>query len=127
MPKEFHESPRIGDLVVYEAADRYSRETVTIPAGTGQLKIGQLLGKRAADAAHLPVDPAADDGTEAFAALLLQDIDATDAAAEAVTLVRHATVKRSGLVHGPAFTSEAEKDAAEAQMANAGILIREVA
>ncbi len=126
MPDIFTEGPQLSDVLLYEnEGDRYSRETVTLAAGGGLLTYGQLLARRSADGQMLPPDPAATDGSQTPVAVLIEPADASLQAAEAVALVRHATVKRQGLTYGPHLTSQEDRDAADASLAAAGILIRE--
>lgn len=85
------------DIVLYEEDElgHFSREEVIIAAGRW-LPIGAVLGKRV-DGKCVALDPAATDGSQLPYGILLADTDAF-ADKTAVALVRHAIVKRQGLV-----------------------------
>ena len=57
------EQNNLGDLLKYEAPNRYSRDVATIAAGQN-LPLGTVLGRNASDGKHYAIDPAANDGTE---------------------------------------------------------------
>ena len=59
----------LGDLLKYEAPNRYSRDVATIAAGQN-LPLGTVLGRNASDGKHYAIDPAATDGTAERAAEL---------------------------------------------------------
>ena len=48
----------LGDLLKYEAPNRYSRDVATIAAGQN-LPLGTVLGRNASDGKHYAIDPAA--------------------------------------------------------------------
>lgn len=50
------ESNNLGDLLKYEAPNRYSREVATIAAGQN-LPLGTVLGRNASDGKHYAIDP----------------------------------------------------------------------
>lgn len=113
----------LGDLLKYEAPNLFSRETATIAAGQN-LSLGTVLGKATADGHWHAMDPAATDGTEAAAAVLAVDTDATLADRDdALLIARHAIVARSALVW-PVGITPAQKATAEEQLATLGILVR---
>lgn len=117
-----NEGTYIGDIVKYEADDRYSRDVVTIKDGEGALAKGTVLAKNGDE--YVIVAPAATDGTEVAVAVLLQDVDTTDAAASAVVLSRHAKVETSKLIF-PDGISAPDKATALGQLAAVGIIAAE--
>jgi len=111
------------DIVLYEEDDlgRYSREEVLIAAGRW-LPIGTVLGKRT-DGKCVAFDPAATDGSQLPYGILLADTDAF-ADKAAVALVRHAIVKRQGLMLPASLDAAGVAALIDALQAN-GILVRE--
>lgn len=111
------------DIVLYEEDDlgRFSREEVTIAAGRW-LPIGTVLGKRA-DGKCVAFDPAAIDGSQLPYGILLADTDAF-ADKAAVAIVRHAIVKRQGLML-PAGLDAAAIAALIESVKSHGILVRD--
>ena len=74
-------APTLGDLLKYELNGSYSRETVTLKAGTNYA-LGSVLGKITATTKYR-LSPAAevvgDEGAETAVAVLLEAVDATSA------------------------------------------------
>ena len=120
------EQNNLGDLLKYEAPNRYSRDVATIAAGQN-LPLGTVLGRNASDGKHYAIDPAATDGTEDAIGVLANAIDATNAdRSDAILIARHAIVARGALVW-PTGISTAHKAAAIEQLAERGVLARESA
>jgi hypothetical protein len=119
------QAKNLGDLLKYEAPSRYSRDVVTVAAGQNLL-LGTVLGRKTADGKLYALNPAATDGTEIAVGVLGNDVDATLIDRGAVMIARHAIVARSALIW-PSGITEAQKAAAEAQLAAAGILVRDAA
>lgn len=92
-------NPPLGWHLVSEGNGTYSRETVTIASGEGVLKAGAVLGKITASGKYAWYDNAASDGTQAAAAVLFGEVDATSADVKAVVHVRHAEVFADRLVY----------------------------
>lgn len=65
------------DVVKTEGPNRYSRDEVTIASGSGEVEIGEVLGKVTATGKYKPLAPAASDGTQTAARISLQSADAT--------------------------------------------------
>lgn len=89
----------VGWHIVSEGNGTISRETVTIASGEGVLKAGSVLGKITASGKYGWYDNAASDGTQAAAAVLFSDVDATSADVKAVVHVRQAEVWADRLVY----------------------------
>lgn len=112
------------DVVKTEGPNRYSRDEVTIASGSGVVEVGAVLGKVTASGEYRPVNPAASDGSQTAAAVLLQRADATSAdSRRSVILARHAEVVAQALVY-PAGMNAAQKATALDQLADAGIVAR---
>ncbi len=120
------EANNLGDLLKYEAPNRYSRDVATIAAGQN-LPLGTVLGRKTDDGKHYPIDPAATDGTETAIGVLANDIDATNAdRSDAILIARHAIVAKTALVWPIALTG-AQRTGYEQQLIERGVLVRESA
>jgi hypothetical protein len=119
----------LGDVLKYEADNRYCREIVTVLGGVGtdrELKLGTVLGKITASGKVKAVDFAANDGSETAMGVLVTDVTApagTDVSAVAV-VDGPALVSDKGLVWPAGATGE-QKAAAIAQLKTAGIKVRQ--
>ena len=111
-----------GGFLVWEAHRDYTRETITVAAGT--LAPGTVLGRITASGKYAAHDPAAVDGTETAVAVLWGKADASAGDAPAVAVVRGpAIVNRHDLVFAGTPT-DPEIEAAHASLRDAGILVR---
>lgn len=120
------ETLNLGDLLKYEAPNLYSRERAIVAAGAN-LTLGTVVGVVTASAKLKLLDPAATDGTETAAGVLMNDIDASAADRDdALVIARHAIVARNALVWPEGMTTE-QKTAAEAQLKALGVLVRDAA
>lgn len=117
----------LGDLLKYEEETlRYSRDPVTVAAGE-VLELGAVVGRVTTTGKIQRFDPAATDGTETPAGILLGDVDASLAdAPDGVMLARHGIVA-SGAVVWPEGITAPQKAAALAALEAKGILIRQSA
>jgi hypothetical protein len=122
-----NEALNLGDLLKYEDdCLNYSREQVTITAGQN-LELGSVVGRVTATGKIERLDPAATDGTEIPAGILLGAIDATLIERDdGLLLARHGIVA-SHAVTWPAGITAPEKTAAIAALEVRGILIRQSA
>ena len=117
----------LGDLLKYEEECLFfSREQVTVAAGQ-VLELGAVVGRVTTTGKIKRLDPAATDGTETPAGILLQPVDAALIDIEtALTLARHGIVASHAVVW-PAGITASEKLAAIATLEGRGILIRQSA
>jgi hypothetical protein len=126
------QSTVIGDWLKgeIEIPQLYSRDAITLLAGSGDLVTGTVLGKITASGKYVPLDPdvSPSDGSEVAAGILLldRDVDASSDDTGAVAIVRNATVADSGLTW-PTGISAGNKTTAIAQLAALGIIEREEA
>ena len=122
------EGNNLGDLLKYEAANLYSREAVTVLAGSGSdrsLLIGEVVGAQTIDGKVVALDPGAANGTENAIGVLTTDVTAPDGIdAEGVMIARHAIVSDTALVWPSGITVQQKTDAT-AKLKAAGILIRQ--
>jgi hypothetical protein len=117
-----NEATHPGGFLVWECSSDYTRETITVAAGT--LEPGTVLGQVTASGKYAAHDPAALDGTETAVAVLWGNADASAGDAPAVAVVRGpAIVNRHDLVFA-GTPSEGEIAAAHAALLSAGILVR---
>lgn len=126
------ESIHSGDIVKYSIPE-YSRDDITLAAGSGKLKCGTVLGKISASGKYEPVrlkvknEEGADvdntGGSQIACAVLLSDVDATTADAKAVALSRHSIVLNEYLIYPTDFTED-EKANALSELEAVGIIKR---
>jgi hypothetical protein len=124
------QSPTLGDLLKYELNGSYSREIVTLKAGTSYA-LGSVLGKITASGKYR-LAPAAtvvgDEGAEMGIAVLLEAADATAADKSALVLARGpAIVSKNALVFDASVDQLAEKIAKYADLSAVGIVPRDTA
>ena len=118
------EGLNLGDLLKYEAPNLYSREQVTVVAGQN-LELGAVVGRITATAKFKVFDPAATDGSELPAGILLGACDATLIDRDdAMLLARHGMVASNAVVWPAGITTE-QKTTALAQMSSLGVLVRQ--
>jgi hypothetical protein len=118
------EGLNLGDLLKYEAPNLYSREQVTVVAGQN-LALGAVVGRITASAKFKVFDPAATDGSELPAGILLGACDATLIDRDdAMLLARHGMVASNAVVWPAGITTE-QKTTALAQLSSLGVLVRQ--
>lgn len=116
------------DWLKREADNFYSREQVTILAGSGSDRVltnGMVLGKITSGGKYVQMNPDASDGSQNAAGVLLFDITAENGVdnTQGVIIRRDAIVSQNGLVWSS--DTDLDQDAAEAQLVVLGILVRE--
>jgi len=124
------QTPTLGDLLKYELNGSYTRETVTLKAGTSY-PLGAVLGRITATGKYR-LSPAAqvagDEGAETAVAVLIAAVDATAADATGLVLARGpAIVARAALAFDASVDQAAEITAKHDQLAAAGIVPRATA
>lgn len=122
-----NEPLNLGDLLKYEEDSlNYSRDQVTVESGQN-LELGAVVGRVTATGKVKRFDPAATDGTEQPAGVLLGACNATLIERDdALLLARHAVVATHAVVWPSGITAE-QKAAATAALEARGILIRQSA
>ena len=112
-----------GQFLKYEAPQGYSREDVIVASGQN-LASGQVVGRITASGHIAAFDAGASDGTQNAVGVMLTAVNATAGTLPGVMVARHAiVVDRDNLVWGGTPTN-AQKDAAIAQLKALGILAR---
>lgn len=91
--------PTMGDVLKYEVNLNYTRETVTLLAGT-VYPVGSVLGRITASGKYKLATSGGTDGAQTAAAVLLYAVDATLSDAVGIVLVRGpAIVSRAALAY----------------------------
>jgi hypothetical protein len=117
------ESNYLGDWLKYEEDNLYSRDEVTVASGQS-LATGTVIGVITASGKVTQLAPAASDGSETAAGVLLNPVDASAGDQPGVIIARHAICSDKGLVW-PASITGPQKAAAISQLKALGILVRE--
>ena len=118
------EGPHPGSFLVWEVLRDYTRETITVASGAGKLAPGTVLGKITTGGKYTGLAPAATNGSQNAAGILWAAIDATDADAASVVILRGpAIVNRSEIIL-PEGATEAQINAAITALAALGIILR---
>ena len=113
----------LGDWLKFEEDNLYSRDAVTVASGQS-LATGTVIGVITASGKVTQLAPAASDGSENAAGVLLNAVDATTGDQPGVIIARHAICADKGLVW-PASITAPQKAAAISQLKALGILVRE--
>ena len=119
--------PSMGDVLKYELNPNFTRESVTLLAGT-TYPVGAVLGRVTASGAYTLSPESGADGSEVAAGVLLYAVDATGADATGIALVRGpALVSKAALVVDASVDDAAKLAAKHAQLTALGIVVRETA
>ena len=119
--------PRMGDTLKYELDPNYTREVVTLLAGTAY-PTGAVLGKITASGKYTLSPATGADGAQVASAVLLYAVDATLADAIGIVLARGpAIVSQSGLAYSASVDDAAKIAAKIAQLTAVGIVARDSA
>lgn len=114
-----------GAFLKSEGTGHISRDTITIASGSGVVLAGTVLGKVTASGKHVPYnDDGTDDGSRTAAAILLADVDATNADTTAVGITRLAEVWTDRLIWGAGVTTNTEKTNGLADLAAKLVIAR---
>lgn len=123
-------APTLGDLLKFECCGTYSRETVTLKAGTFY-PLGSVLGRITATGIHRfspTAEVVGDEGAEVAIAVLLEAVDATGAEAVGVVVARGPVIlSEAALMFDTSVDLPAERAAKLAQLAAAGLVARPTA
>lgn len=111
------------DVVKDEGKNRFSRDDDTLASGSGKVLCGTVLGQVTMTGKFKPLAPAANDGTQNAAAIILQNADATSEDVTVVNLKRRAQVVLQALVW-PVGITGTQQTAALAALENRGIVAR---
>jgi len=119
--------PTMGDVLKYELNHNFTRETVTLLAGTSYA-VGAVLGRITASGKMKLSTATGTDGAQNAAAVLLYDVDATAADTTGIVVLRGpAIVSKAALVFDASVDDSAKKAAKHAQLTAIGIVPRDAA
>jgi len=117
----------MGDLLKYELNPNFTRESVTLLAGTAY-PVGAVLGRITASGKYKLASSGGTDGAQTAAAVLLYAADATSADAAGLVIVRGpAIVAKAALVFDATVDDAAKTATKHSQLAALGILARDTA
>jgi len=119
--------PTMGDVLKYEVNPNYTRETVTLLAGTAY-PVGSVLGRITASGKYKLATSGGSDGAQTASAVLLYAVDATLSDAVGVVLVRGpAIVSRAALAYDGTVDDAAKITTKLGQLVALGIIARDTA
>ncbi len=126
MGQVFTSPDLLGELLKHEYSRETCREVVTLAASGTGYKMGNVLGKVTATGDYSLSPATGEDGSETACAVLLSDIEASEAVSEGIILARGpAIVADIKLVYDASVNTEALKKEKQAQLAALGIVTRE--
>lgn len=119
--------PTMGDVLKYELNPNFTRETITLLAGTNY-PVGAVLGRITASGKMKLSTATGTDGAQNAAAVLLYDVDATATDATGIVVLRGpAIVSKAALVFDASVNDAAKTAAKHAQLTALGIIPRDAA
>ena len=114
-----------GDVLKYEVNPNYTRETVTLLAGT-PYPVGAVLGRITASGKYKLATSGGSDGAQTASAVLLYAVDATLADAVGIVVARGPSiVSRAGLAYDATVDDGAKITTKIGQLAAVGIIARD--
>lgn len=102
--------------MIRETDPGYCRDQIVVSSGAGIVKANTVMGKITAGGEWVPYAPAAVDGSQNAAGILLYKVDATAADAKAVISARDAVWAVEMLNWGATVTTQPHKDTAIAAL-----------
>ena len=118
------EGKHAGGFLIWEVLRDYTRETVTIASGAGKRAPGTVLGKITTGGKYTALAPAATNGSQNAAGILWGAVDATDADALGVVILRGPAIVNRHEIIWPDGATEAQITAATTALATIGIILR---
>jgi hypothetical protein len=118
------EGKHAGGFLVWEVLRDYTRETVTIASGAGKLEPGTVLGKITTGGKYTVLTPGASNGSQNAAGILWAGVDASDADAPGVVILRGPAIVNRHEIIWPDGATEAQITAAITALAALGIILR---
>jgi hypothetical protein len=117
----------MGDVLKYEVNPNFTRETVTLLAGTAY-PVGAVLGRITASGKYKLATSGGSDGAQTASAVLLYAVDATLADAVGIVVARGPSiVSRAGLAYDATVDDGAKITTKIGQLAAVGIIARDTA
>ena len=119
--------PSMGDVLKCEVNPNYTRETVTLLAGTAY-PVGSVLGRITTSGKYKLATSGGSDGAQTASAVLLYAVDATLADATGIVVVRGPSiVSRAGLAYDGTVDDAAKITTKIGQLGALGIIARDTA
>jgi hypothetical protein len=118
------EGKHAGGFLVWEVLRDYTRETVTVASGAGKLGSGTVLGKITTGGKYTVFAPAATNGSQNAAGILWAGVDASDADAPGVVILRGPVIVNRHELVWPEGATEAQITTATTALAALGIILR---
>ena len=118
------EGKHAGGFLVWEVLRDFTRETVTIASGAGKLAPGTVLGKITTGGKYTVLTPGATTGSQNAAGLLWDAVDATDADAPGVVILRGPAIVNRHEISFPEGATEAQITTATTALAALGVILR---
>jgi hypothetical protein len=118
------EGKHAGGFLVWEVMRDFTRETVTIASGAGKLEPGTVLGKITTGGKYTLLTPGASNGSQNAAGILWAGVDATDADAAGVVILRGPAIANRSEILFPEGATDPQIATATAALAALGILLR---
>jgi hypothetical protein len=118
------EGKHAGGFLIWEVLRDYTRETVTLASGAGKLAPGTVLGKITTGGKYTALALAATNGSQNAAGILWGAVDATDADALGVVILRGPAIVNNHEIIWPDGATEAQITAATTALATIGIILR---
>ena len=119
--------PSMGDVLKYELNPNFTRETITLLAGTAY-PVGAVLGRITASGKHKLSTSGGSDGAQTAAAVLLYAVDASATDASGLVVMRGpAIVSKAALVFDATVDDAAKTATKHGQLAALGIIPRDTA
>ena len=117
----------MGDVLKYEVNPNFTRETVTLLAGTAY-PVGSVLGRITASGKYKLATSGGSDGAQTAGAVLLYAVDATLADAVGIVVARGPSiVSRASLAYDATVDDGAKITTKLGQLAAIGIIARDTA
>ncbi|WP_296428176.1 head decoration protein [Yoonia sp.] len=118
------EGKHAGGFLVWEVLRDYNRETVTLVSGAGKLAPGTVLGRITTGGKYTILTPGASNGSQNAAGILWGPVDATDADAPGVVILRGPVIVNRHEIIWPEGATEAQITTATTALAALGIILR---
>ena len=118
------EGKHTGGFLIWETLRDYTRETITLASGAGKLAPGTVLGRITTGGKYTLLTPGATNGSQNAAGILWADVDATDADAPGVVILRGPAIANRHEIVWPEAATEAQITTATTALAALGIILR---
>ncbi|ALI55976.1 head decoration protein [Celeribacter marinus] len=118
------EGKHAGGFLIWEVLRDYTRETVTIASGAGKIAPGTVMSKITTGGKYTGLAPTASNGSQTAAGILWADVDASDADALGVVILRGPAIVNRHEIVWPDGATEAQITSATMALAGLGIILR---